>query len=124
MPDGYTGVFYIVYQDSERNPSSEIIIDDKGIGINPGEPDLKQLFNANRIFRFEGEERQISILNPNGYGKGLDAKSKSVLEDQGVVIVQKGFNQSPRNDWNTAYGENVKDKWNIEYFEIRERIDQ
>ncbi len=119
LPKDYEGDFFIVYQYSADNPSKEIKINEKGIGINQGEPDLRQLFNANRLFRFEGQEENITIANPNGYQGYFDPPSDSIYKDEKVIVIQQGINQTGRADWNKEYGEKVENKLNIEYFEIR-----
>ena len=122
LPNSYIGDFYIIYQNTGDNPSNLIEINNKGIGINQGEPDLKQLFNTNRAFRIEGEEKHIPIANSNDFitmQSNVLLESISIFENNALVIIQKGFNQSGRNQWNEENDENVKDNLNIEYFEIR-----
>jgi len=119
LPKEFNGNFFIVYKESDVNQSNEIVINDKGIGINQGEPDFKQLFNANRIFRIESQENHITIVNPNGYHNYLNTEIDSLLKDEEVIVIQQGFNQSGRADWNKVHGEKVKDNMNIEYFEVR-----
>lgn len=119
LPKNYDGDFFIVYQELDDNQSRVIRINDKGIGFNQGEPDFRQLFNANRIFRFEGQENNITIANPNGYHNYLSTEIDSLFKDEDVIVIQQGFNQSGRTDWNKVYGEKVKDNLNIEYFEVR-----
>jgi hypothetical protein len=121
LPNGYIGNFFIVYHNTNDNASNIIYINNKGIGINTGDPDVKQLFNANRSFKYEGQTNLIPILNPNDYTiiKHSNGVLDSIRNDTELVIIQKGFNQSGRNAWNKEYDENIKDNFNIEYFEIR-----
>ncbi|MFB6342882.1 hypothetical protein ACE1ET_14235 [Saccharicrinis sp. FJH62] len=119
LPEDYTGDFFIVYKYLADDQAGEIKIDDKGIGINKGKPDLKQLFNANRIFRFEGQKKNITIANPNDYGNFLNSNIDSLFKDEDILIIQKGFNQSGRAEWNKEHEEEVKNASNIEYFEVK-----
>ncbi len=119
LPKDFEGDFFIVYQELGYNPSREIKVNDKGIGINQGEPDFKQLFNANRIFRFEGQEQNVTIGNPNDYHGYLNTKIDSLFKDEEVIVIQQGFNQSGRTDWNKEHSVKVKYNLNIEYFEVR-----
>ena len=118
LPPNYEGDFFIVYQYLDENQSREIKITDKGIGINKGEPDLKQLYNANRSFRFDNQEKIIPIANPKDY-KQSSKRFDNLFNDGDVIIIQKGFNQSGRNDWNKEHNQSIKDNLNIEYFTIR-----
>lgn len=119
LPKEYEGDFFIVYQYLDDNQSGEIRINDIGIGINQGEPDFRQLFNANRIFRFEGQEKNITIANPDQYYGYLSSEIDSIFKSEKVIVIQQGFNQSGRTDWNKEHAEKVKDNLNIEYFEVR-----
>lgn len=119
LPKNYEGDFFIVYQYSGDNQSKEIKINDKGIGINQGEPDLRQLFNANRLFRFKGHEKNITIANPNGYHGYLNPEFDSIFKDEEVIVIQQGINQSGRTAWNKEHDEKVSNHLNIEYFEVR-----
>jgi hypothetical protein len=119
LPDGYVGEFFIVYQDGEPDPSKLIKINDKGIGYNGGSPELRQLFNANRIFRYAGQKGHIPIVNPEDHKEKVHSVSELVRGGATLEIVQKGFNQSGRAEWNEAHGEGIEDDLNIEYFEIR-----
>jgi hypothetical protein len=119
LPIGYLGEFYIVYQNVNDNFTKPIQINEKGIGVSQANPDLKQLFNVNRIFKFEGQKVMIPIFNPNDYSIKMDVESEMTFNENEIVIIQKGFNQSGRNDWNKKFDEDVKDNLNIEYFEVR-----
>lgn len=119
IPEGFKGEFFIVYKEIEKHSLKQVEINEKGIGINRGTPDLKQLFNANRVFVLEGQEAAIPVFNPNDYRKVLDLNAAISVQENGVVVIQKGFNQSPRNQWELAHGIEVNDSLNIEYFEIR-----
>jgi hypothetical protein len=119
LPDGYVGEFFIVYQDGEPDPSKLIYINDKGIGFNAGSPELRQLFNANRFFRYAGEKGHIPIVNPRDYKADVHSIPELVRGGAALVVVQKGFNQSGRAEWNEAHEEGIEDGLNIEYFEIR-----
>lgn len=119
LPQDYEGDFFIVYQYSAGNQSKEIKINGKGIGTNQGEPDLRQLYNANRSFRFEGQEENITIANPNGYQGYLNPEIDSIFKNEEVLVIQQGINQSGRADWNKEHDEKVENNLNIEYFEIR-----
>jgi hypothetical protein len=122
LPVDYLGEFFIVYYQIDNNPTNTIQIDHKGVGHNPGEPDLIQLFNANRIFRFEGQKEQIPILNPSDYTNQFNLNLNIDFNESDVIVIQKGFNQSGRNKWNKEFDEEVKDNLNIEHFEIRRII--
>lgn len=119
LPKVFKGDFFIVYQDLDDNQSRKIEISNKGIGINQGEPDFKQLFNANRIFRFEGQEKIIPIANPNDYHGYLNTEIDSLFKNEEVIVIQQGFNQSGRTAWNKEHAGKVKNSLNIEYFEVR-----
>jgi len=121
LPVGFLGEFFIAYH-QDNNPTSTIQINSKGIGNNHGEPDLKQLFNANRIYRFEGQKVHIPILNPSDYTYRFIEELDIDFNESEVVIIQKGFNQSGRNKWNKEFDEDVNKNMNIEYFEIRRII--
>lgn len=119
IPEGFEGEFFIIYNEIENRSSKQVDINEKGIGINRGTPELKQLFNANRVFVLEGQEAAIPVFNPSDYRKVLDLNAAISVQENGVVVIQKGFNQSPRNQWEQAHGIAVNDSLNIEYFEIR-----
>jgi len=119
LPKDYEGNFYIVYQYSSDSQSKKIKINDKGIGINQGAPELRQLFNANRSFRFEGQEKDITIANPDDYMECINPKLDSNFKDEEVIVIQKGINQSGRTEWNEEHGEEVRENLNIEHFEVR-----
>jgi len=121
LPKDYEGDFFIVYQYSANNQSTEIKINKKGIGINQGEPNLKQLFSANRTFRFEGRKKDITIANPNGSHDYSDIEIDSIFKNEENIVIQKGFNQSGRSSWNSENNENVPNNLNIEYFEVKRK---
>lgn len=66
----------------------------------------------------EGGNEHIVLANPDGYQTDSDQINFVEFKDQGVVIVQKGFNQTPREEWNKIYGQNVANDLNVEYFEV------
>ncbi len=116
LPLNYKGEFFIIYLNSAKN-DKQVVIDKDGIGINHGKPDFKQLFNSNRIFKFEDDNSVIPIANPNDYtNKQIDS---SLLNDAKAVIIQEGFNQSGRDYWNKEQNKNISNDLNIEYFSIR-----
>lgn len=119
LPNNFEGDFFIVYDQRDANQTGKIRIDHHGVGINPGAPDLRQLFNANRIFKFEGHTKNITIANPNNYNENKNPDIDSLFRDEEVIVVQKGYNQSARNQWNEAHTQNAGNTLNIEYFEMR-----
>ncbi len=119
ISEGFKGEFFIVYKEIEKHSLKQVEINEKGIGSNRGTPYLNQLFNANRVFVFEGLSAPIPVFNPNDYRKVLDANASLPFQENAVVVIQKGFNQSPRNQWELVHGIEVNDSLNIEYFEIR-----
>lgn len=118
LPNNLKGEFFIVYTCLEPGEPQTIIISDKGTGIAQTEPNLTQLFITNRIFKFQNMEASIPVMNSNQYGKKPGAEPDSVFNNSQFAIIQKGFNQSPRNDWNEKLNENISNHINIEYFEI------
>lgn len=119
LPQNYEGDFFIVYQDLDNYQTKEIIIPNNGIGINPSKPELKQLFNANRVFKFENDNKPLPIINPTDYTQRSNTKLESLLKTGESYIIQEGFNQSGRDYWNKEQNQNIKDNLNIEYFTIR-----
>lgn len=123
LPKDYEGEFFIVYQETQNSSLEKIIINDKGIGFNPGEPDFKQLFNANRVFKYEGQEDNIKLANPNNYRWDISQATDIRFKDNEVIVIQKGYNQYGRTLWNEDHKENVKNNLNIEGFEVRKYVD-
>jgi hypothetical protein len=116
LPNNYEGDFFIIYQNRKDNQQADIKINKKGIGINQGELNLRQLYNTNRTFRFIGHDKDIAIANPDNYS---DKKIDSIYKDEEFIVIQKGINQSGRKDWNRENNENIPNNLNVEYFELK-----
>ncbi len=116
LPKDYEGDFFVIYQNTDDNQQDNIEINNKGIGLKQGEPELRQLFNTNRTFRFKGQKKKITIVNPND---NQDILRDNSFKGEEVIVVQKGFNQSGRSSWNRENNENVPNNLNIEYFEVQ-----
>lgn len=122
LPDNYRGEFFIIYQAEAHEHAKALAINENGYAYSKGIPQLEQLFNANREFRYSGKANEIKILNPNYYGingfKYLIENANSKMSADEIVIFQKGFNQATRNRWNSEHATTVNNNINIEYFEI------
>lgn len=122
LPRGYKGEFYIVYNPDSNEELDTVRINERGIGYSNREPQLKQLFNANRIIRHEGSDKNIEILNPTSYNLGRMKKDKLISMQHGeCAILQIGINQSGRDSWNELNELEVAENINIEYFKIEEK---
>ena len=113
LPDSLNGEFYIIYKE-KKNQDSKIEINTNGIGYSLGKPDKLQLFNANRKFYFKNSSSNISIVNPDNYNHVND----SCRVNNGIVVIQHGFNQSGRDMWNKENKMKIDENFNIEYFEL------
>lgn len=98
-----------------------MFIDSTRIGRTKNPEQIEQLFNPNRVFKREGDQKAIQILNEYVYQKQLNPEEleKIMLSIKSkVVVLQKGYNQTPREGWNKKYGLKVEESYNIEYFEL------
>ena len=117
LPENYIGNYFIVYDELYESKSKTIQIDESGIGKST-KLDLLQLFNSNRKINFSKTNKNIPIINPKQYGQ-INLCSVNICKygDQDLVIIQHGFNQSPRKMWNEENNFVAKNNINIEYFE-------
>lgn len=118
LPDGYVGKFHIIYDESNNRHSNKVVIDKTGIGYSQGEIQFKQLFNANRVFKYAKGGKEIPILNPKKYGCIEREELKNITRSSALGIIQLGYNQSAREYFNTDQNLKIRDNINIEYFEI------
>ena len=83
---------------------------------------MKQLFNSNRIFRYENIDKKLEIINPNSYRMGREKIDELMsIQQSGFTILQQGVNQSGRDTWNKLNGLQIPENINIEYFKIEEK---
>ncbi len=129
LPINYLGEFYLIYSEHTDEVFSKIELNRNGVGEG-GCPDFKQLFNANRTFRFENSNQVLNIINPKKYGElDLNLNLLNGYENDDLVIIQFGFNQSRRENWIENIGLRIKEDQNIEHFEcvsikdLKERYD-
>lgn len=117
LPENYLGDFFILYDESLESKSATIQIEESGIGKS-STLELLHLFHSNRNVTYSETNRSIPVLNPKHYGVlNLSATDLAKYQDQDIVIIQHGMNQSPRDIWNEANRFVAKKNINIEHFE-------
>lgn len=98
LPNEFSGEFFIVYSIEKNSHCDTIKINDRGIGYCFRKPDCRQLLRPNRVFQFD--------------------QSDINTEMRKISVIQKGMNQSSRQQWNKSYGLDMAHYVNIEYFSI------
>lgn len=119
LPEDLRGEFYLIYEGDSNKFQDHIQVNPQGLGIFKRNPNMKQFVQPNRTFKFIGHSEKIKILNAeNNRNQNMDSNIQSTQKK--MVIIQKGFNQTPRKTWNKKNKIVVPPHVNIEYFEIVE----